>query len=80
MRESFLDQIPDIDHDTIGMFYDREQNLFTDCDGFYIANPFALISPNDLYLFKLKKEYRLVRCRCMPDVMVEMFYPNEDEF
>jgi len=64
--------------DSIGIFYDIERNVFIDEDGFIIWAIFELITPNDLFLFKQNKEYMLVQHRAMQEVLVEMYYPDDD--
>lgn len=65
--------------DSIGIFYDVERNLFIDEDGFPIINVFELITPNDLYLFKLGGTYMVVNHRSLPGVLCELFYPADDD-
>lgn len=64
--------------DAVGLFYDAERNCFVDEDGFVIWSIFEIISPNDLYLFKEKREYFLIPHRNSPDLMVELYYPEDD--
>jgi hypothetical protein len=49
-----------------------------DEDGFVIWSIFEIISPNDLYLFKEKREYFLLPHRNFPELMVELYYPEDD--
>jgi len=64
--------------DSIGLFYDEERNIFIDEDGFIVWDLFEIITPNDLFLFKLNKEYMLVKHVSMKEVLVEMYYPDDD--
>jgi hypothetical protein len=64
--------------DAVGLFYDAERNCFVDEDGFVIWSIFEIISPNDLYLFKEKREYFLIPHRNFPELMVELYYPEDD--
>ena len=66
------------ENNVIGLFYDAEQNVFIDEDGFVIWSIFEIISPNDLYLFKEKCEYFLIPHRSCPDLMIELYYPEDD--
>lgn len=65
--------------DSIGLFYDRDKNVFIDEDGFIVWSIFEIITPNDLFLFKLNQEYMLVQHRTMPEVLVELYYPDGDD-
>ena len=40
----------------IGFFYNPIKNLFIDTDGFVVYEIFRFVSPNQLLLFKMKKE------------------------
>ena len=64
--------------DSIGLFYDIDRNVFIDEDGFIIWSIFEIISPNDLFLFKRNQEYMLVRHRSIPELLVELYYPDDD--
>ena len=64
--------------DSIGLFYDAENNIFIDEDGFLIESIFEIISPNDLFLFKYNQEYMSVRHRSIPELLVELYYPDDD--
>ena len=65
--------------DAIGLFYVKEWNVFQDEDGFIVWNIFEIISPNDLFLFKKNKEYMLVPHSTIPGVLVELFWPDDDD-
>ncbi len=67
------------DEDTIGLFYDKENNVFTDEDGYIIWYIFDFITPNDLYMFKKNRQYMLVSCQSMPGTLCELFYPEDDD-
>ncbi len=62
---------------TIALYYDKEQNLFTDEDGYIIYHIFGIVTPNDIYLFKLHKEYMLLKG--VHGEMVELIWPDDDE-
>lgn len=64
--------------DSIGLFYDIDRNVFIDEDGFIIWSIFEVITPNDLFLFKRNQEYMLVRHRSIPELLVELYYPDDD--
>lgn len=66
------------ENNVIALFYDAEQNVFIDEDGFVIWSIFEIISPNDLYLFKENREYALIQHRNFPDWHVELYYPEDD--
>ena len=38
------------------LYYDDENNIFLDACGFIERNVFTIVSPNVVYLFKLKKK------------------------
>jgi len=63
--------------DAIGIFYDIDENLFIDEDGFIIWSIFELITPNDLYLFRLHQESTVVAHRSWPGVVCELYYPED---
>jgi hypothetical protein len=65
--------------DTIGLFYDKDRNVFLDEDGFIVWCIFELISPNDMFLFKKYKTYMLVPCLSIKGVSCELFYPEDDD-
>ena len=64
--------------DVISLFYDAENNVFFDEDWLIIWSIFEVITPNDLFLFKRNKEYMLVRHRSIPELLVELYYPDDD--
>ena len=64
--------------DSVGLFYDADRNVFIDEDGFIIWSIFEVITPNDLFLFKRNQEYMLVRHRSIPELLVELYYPDDD--
>ena len=64
--------------DSVGLFYDADRNVFIDEDGFIIWSIFEIITPNDLFLFKRNQEYMLVRHRSIPELLVELYYPDDD--
>lgn len=66
------------ENNVIGLFYDAEQNIFVDEDGFIVWSIFDVIAPNDLYLFHQSREYTLVPHRSIPKLMVEIYYPEDD--
>lgn len=54
------------------LFYEPDENIFTDEGGYVIFNPYRYITPNDLMLFKKKKEYTML---FTPEgYPVELFY------
>lgn len=57
-------------------FYDPDQNVFVDERGYIIFDIFRIVSPRVLLLFKMKKEYMLIRD---PDgFLVELIYPDDE--
>lgn len=68
----------DYELDFISLYYNKEDNVFVDDDGFIIWNIFNTISLNDLYLFHQVQEDMLVRHRTLPGVTCELCYPIED--
>lgn len=65
--------------DAIGLFYDTDQNVFVGEDGFIVWSIFELITPNDLLLFRERKDYMVVDHRTLDNVVVELYYPNGDD-
>lgn len=57
------------------IYYDEEKNVMIDCDGFMLFDIFDLITPNDLFLFKSKKEDMLIRGKRH---LVELIWPDFD--
>lgn len=66
--------------DAIGLFYDRDNNVFIDEDGYIVWNMYEMITPNDMFLFKKKREYMVVNHKTLPGVVCELYYPEEDEY
>lgn len=64
--------------DAIGLFYDADKNVFVDEDGFVVWSIFELITPNDLFLFHAHKESIVVDHRSIKDMVVEIFYPDDE--
>lgn len=66
--------------EVVRIFYDRERNLFLDEGGFIIHEHILLrmITSNDIFLFKHKKEWMIVPHRTVHRMCVEMDYPDED--
>ena len=62
----------------IQLYYYADDNVFMDEDGFPVFGLFHIIAPNDLFLFKVHKEYMLVPHRENPKIGVELFYPDDD--
>jgi hypothetical protein len=69
-----------LDIGSISLFYNHRNNTFVDDNGFIVWNIFEAITPNDLYLFKHHKEYTIVNHRTLHGVVVELFWPGEDEY
>lgn len=66
--------------EVIGLFYDKEANKFIDEGGFIVWNIFDYVTPTDLLMFRQDKEYMLVpRHGSGGKVLVELFYPEEDD-
>lgn len=66
--------------EVIGLFYDADKNVFVDEDGYVVWSIFSLITPNDLFLFHAHKEYLMVNHRSDPNTLIEIFYPDNEEF
>ena len=56
------------------LYYDIEANVIYDEHGINLFNIFSVITPNDLYLFKKKKE--TIEVRGTNGRMVELIWPN----
>lgn len=56
------------------LYYDIEANVIYDEHGINLFNIFSVITPNDLYLFKNKKE--TIEIRGTNGHMVELIWPN----
>ena len=65
--------------DAVGIFYVPEWNAFQDENGFLIYSIFEIITPGDLFLFKKNKGYMCVPHRSMPDILVELYYQDDDD-
>jgi len=57
------------------LYYDSDENVMFDADGITIPEIFEWVTPNDLYLFKYKKETMEVINNEREEVIV-MVYPN----
>ena len=66
--------------DVISLYFNEEENVFTDEDGFIVWSIFELITPNDLFLFRKHRDYMTVRHRSLKNVQVELCWPDEDEW
>lgn len=64
---------------TVGLFYVKEWNVFMDEGGFIVWNIFEIITPNDLFLFKKYKEYMIIPHCTEPGVLVELFWPDDED-
>lgn len=51
MAVGWDDQLCQYSLDDIDIYYYPDDNLFTDCDGFEIINPYEYITPQDLKIF-----------------------------
>lgn len=61
------------------LFYYRDANVFTDCDGHIIYDIFRIISPNDLYMFRHHKKYNTFPHRSQDDVLCRILTVFDDE-
>jgi hypothetical protein len=59
------------------LFYDQVGNVMIDPDGYIVTNIYDIITPNDLFLFKSKKEDLMVRGKS--GGYVELIWPEHDE-
>lgn len=65
--------------DSVGLWYNIENNVFTDDDGFIVWSLFELVRPNDIFLFKRYQENQIVKHRTQPNTIVELFWPENEE-
>ena len=65
--------------DVVTLFYNNEENKFIDKDGWIVWDIFKYITPNDLYLFRKKKECMVVPYQTAPGWLCELYY-SEDDF
>lgn len=65
--------------DFMALYYCKEQNQFMDGEGEIIPCLFEIITPNDLYFFKLYKENMIVSHATIPRSFVELYYPEDEE-
>jgi len=68
--------------EAIGLFFDVENNLFIDEDGFYVWNIYEIITPNDLMVFKSTADDRssvpfVVKHRTFKEIAVELYFPDD---
>lgn len=59
------------------LYYDEDKNVMTDDDGFIVHDIYKIITPNQLYLFKAKKQSMLVTGK--NGLVVELIYSYDDE-
>ncbi len=64
--------------DLFYMFYNPEENRFYYDGGFLTYNIFDVMSPNEVYLFKLRKEDILIRTSC-GDLYAIIYEDDRDE-
>jgi hypothetical protein len=69
--------IPGDEMDIDVFYYDIENNVMTDSYGETMFNIFAYITPNDLKIFKMKKQDMKVYGR--DGQIIELVYPIDDE-
>lgn len=61
--------------DIVCLFYDEISRKFIDENGVMIWDIFRYITPNDLYLFRQKKECMVIPWRTSPGWLIELYYP-----
>lgn len=67
--------------DRMALYFIEEDNVFMDGEGDVVIDEiFEVISPNDLYLLKRNKENMVVRHRTEPGIIVELFWPEPEEY
>ena len=60
------------------LYYYKDENHFTDCDGRIIYNIFTMITPQDLYLFRHDHGDNTFRMKGNRNVLCEITYvPDE---
>lgn len=60
----------------ISLYLDKKLNVMFDCNGIVVIDIFRWVTPNELYLFKKKKEsMTFVKS---DDLVVELIYPYLD--
>ena len=57
------------------LFYEKGDNVFLDEDGYIIWDIFSLVTPNDLYLFRLHGEDMCVPHKTLPGVFCHLYHP-----
>ena len=67
------------EYDT-ALYYMKEDNIFMDGEGSIVFNLFEIVRPNDIFMFKHYKENMLVQHATIPEGLVELFYPEEDDY
>lgn len=67
-------------YDNMALYYLKDDNVFMDGEGEIVFEIFEVISPNDLYLFKRNKEYTIVNHHTQPGLLVELYWPEEEEY
>lgn len=65
------------DEEVVSLFYDKCTNVFLDENGDVIWSILDWVTTNDLYLFQLYKENMSFRHRFMPNLVCELFYPED---
>ena len=51
------------ENDLLYIYYDEQENIFYHEGGFMLFDIFSIMAPNEVYLFKLKKEDILVHTK-----------------
>lgn len=62
----------------MALYYLKHENVFIDGEGEVVFEIFEIITPNDLCLFKKYKEDMLFTHRTEKDILVELYWPEEN--
>jgi hypothetical protein len=65
------------EEEVMALYYLKDDNVFMDGEGEIVFEIFEVISPNDLYLFRLNKDNMIVNHHTIPGMCVELYWPDE---
>ena len=66
------------DFEVVSLFYDKDQNIFKDENGYMIWNMYEYVSPTDLYMFLHRRECMYFRHAHISDTLCELYYPSRN--
>jgi hypothetical protein len=63
----------------VSFYYLKDDNMFIDEDGKVVYDIYKYVTPNDLFLFKLRKGTSQIHSKTDKNVVYELVYQEFDE-